>query len=136
MGFIYNKDLIGCMNVFESITKVKAKDCYDAGNDLIFIVESINMPKAIGKGGSKAKLLAKLLRKSIKIVEYSNDPSKFVANFISPIEGKVYKESESVIAIHLSSDKDKRMVIGRDKKNIGNMQKIVSNYFNASVKVM
>ena len=118
MGFVYTKDLIGYMNIFESIAKVKAKDCYDAGDELIFILDTVNMAKAIGKGGSNVKKLAGLLRKGIKIVEFDSDAIKFIKNFIKPIEGNVYKDPEGVIAIQLGSNESKRIVLGRGKKTM------------------
>jgi len=136
MGFVYTKDLIGYMNIFESITQVKAKDCYDAGNELIFILKPADMAKAIGKGGTNVKKLANLLRKSIKIVEFNDDPIQFIKNFIKPVEGKIYKDPEGVIAIQLDNMEGRRIVLGREKKNLANMQKIVSNYFNTAIKVV
>ena len=94
MGFIYDKEIIGYMNLFESITQTKVKDCHKSDDELTFILDSIYMSKAIGKKGSNVKKLSQLLRKTIKVVEFNNDVIKFIENLISPVKGNIYKESE------------------------------------------
>lgn len=136
MGFVYDKDLIGCINLFENIAKIKVKDCYKSKDELVFIIDPIYMSKAIGKKGSNVKKLAHLLRKMIKIVEFNDDVLNFVKNLIAPIDGKIYKESEGVVAINPANNRDKGILIGRDKKNITNMQKIVGMYFDVKLKVV
>ena len=136
MDFVYDKEAIGCINLFENLAKIKVKDCYKSEKDMVFIVDSVYMSRSIGKNGSNVKKLSHLLRKSIRIIEFSSDVLKFISNIISPVDGKVYKESEGVVAIKLSNSKDKGIVIGRDKKNITMMQAIVSRYFDIKVKVV
>lgn len=136
MGFVYDKDIIGYINIFENISNVKVKDCYKSDDNLVFIINPKYMSKAIGRNGNNVKKAARLLRKSIKVIEYDPDVLKFIRNIIHPIDGKIYKESEGVVAIKLDANKDKGIVIGRDRKNINNMQKIVSIYFNVKVKVV
>jgi len=136
MGFVYDKDIIGYINIFENISDVKVKDCYKSDDSLVFIINPKYMSKAIGKNGSNVKKASRLLRKSIKVIEYDPDVLKFIKNIIHPIYGKIYKESEGIVAIKLDASKDKGIVIGRDKKNLNKMQKIVSIYFNVKVKVI
>lgn len=136
MGFVYDKDLIGYINIFENITRVKVKGCHKSDNELIFIIDPIYISKAIGKNGVNVKEVSRLLRKIIKIVGYDSDVTKFIKNLIAPIDGKIYKESEEVIAIKLTNNKDKGMVIGRDKKNINNIQNIVSSFFNVKIRIL
>ena len=136
MVLVYDKELIGYINTFENLAKVKAKDCFKADDVLVFVVEPIYVMKAIGKSGSNVKRLASLLRKRIRVIEFNSDVLKFVKNLIMPVDGKVYKEDEGVVAIKIESNKDKGIVIGRDRKNIINLQNIVSRYFNAKLKIV
>ena len=136
MGFVYDKDLIGYINIFENITKVKVKGCHKSDNELIFIIDPMYISKAIGKNGVNVKEVSRLLRKTIKIVGYDSDVTKFIKNLIAPIDGKIYKESEEVIAIRLTNNKDKGLVIGRDKKNINNIQNIVSSFFSVKIRIL
>ena len=80
MVLIYDKEIIGYINTFENLAKIKIKDCYKSEDVLIFIVDPIYMTRAIGKKGSNAKRLSGLLRKKIKVVEFDNDVTKFVKN--------------------------------------------------------
>lgn len=136
MDFVYDKDIIGYINIFENLASIKVKDCYKSDKDVIFIVEPVYMSRAIGKRGANVKRLSSMLRKGIKVVEFHNDVLKFIKNLISPIDGKIYKEDEGVVAIKLASNKDKGIVIGRDKKNLKDIQNLVSRYFDVKIRVV
>ncbi len=58
-----------------------------------------------------------MFKKSIKIIEYSEDIVKFIQNLISPIKGKIYKENDEIV-IELSSRTDKANLIGKNKRNL------------------
>ena len=136
MVLVYDKELIGYINTFENIAKIKVKDCYKSDDFLTFIVEPVYMTRAIGKNGSNVKRLSSLLRKKIRVVEFNNDVIAFVKNLIMNVDSKIYKEDEGVVAIKITNNKEKGIVIGRDKKNINNLQNIVSRYFSVKLKVV
>src|SRR5207253_2970144 len=52
----------------------------DAGDKLIFVVKDGDIGKAIGKKGENIAKLKRLINKDIHVVEYSEQPDKFVAN--------------------------------------------------------
>ena len=41
MVLIYDKEIIGYINTFENLAKIKIKDCYKSEDVLIFIVDPI-----------------------------------------------------------------------------------------------
>jgi len=117
----YDMSLMKFMQLFENLTHAKVKDCID--NDILtFIVEENEIGKAIGKNGSNVRRLEALLKKKIKIVEFSSDVSQFVRNFIMPLKAKEVSSEGGVITITGTDTKNK----GEDCKNrglIGNLHK-------------
>lgn len=124
----YDINLMKYMQLFESITQAKLKDCI-ATEYLIFIVEENEIGKAIGKRGSNVKRLESLLNKKIKIVEFSLDVKQFIRNFVMPLEVKDINEENNIITIFGFDTKTKGLLIGRDRKNLENLKDIVGRYF-------
>ena len=128
------KEIIDHINLFERLTKASVKDCFI--NDIIlFVIKEGNIAKAIGKKGRNVFMISNLLKKRIKLVEFSNDAEIFIKNMIYPIEGKIYKEN-NLVCIELNKSSDKAIILGRDRKNLNELQKIVSKYFDVKIKVV
>src|SRR3989338_4190954 len=104
--------LIGFISVFENVTKTKVKDCIAHEDSLIFIVEQNEIGRAIGKNGQNAKMLERLLKKKIRIVEFNPDVGQFVKNIAYPLKvDDVGKENELII-IKCMDRSTKGMLIG------------------------
>ena len=118
------------ITLFESMTGAKVKDCI-TNEKLVFIIEESEMGKAIGKNGANIKKMENLLRKKIKLVEFSSDAVQFVKNFIYPVDAGVIKEG-GVLKIHGKDSSTRAMLIGRERQNVIHMSDIVKRYFDIS----
>ena len=125
----YNSDVMKVMSLFESLTGAKLKDCI-ANDSIIFIVRESEMGKAIGRKGSNIKRIENLLKKAVRLVEFSDDVCKFVANLIYPSKADDIKEEEGVVSIYAADTKAKGIIIGRDRHRINMVNSIVKRYFN------
>ena len=125
----YDSDLMKLMTIFESMTGAKVKDCI-ANEKLIFIMEENEMGKAIGKNGANIKRMENMLKKKIKLVEFSSDVLQFVKNVIYPIEVSEIIQEDNVIKIHGKDTSTKAMLIGRERHNINHLSDIVKRYFD------
>ena len=132
----YDITVMNYMKLFENLTRAKLKDCIS--NDLlIFVVEENEIGKAIGRNGSNVKRLEALLKKRIKIVEFSPDVKQFIRNFIMPLDVKEVNEENGIVNIVGRDTKTKGLLIGRDRKNLENLKSIVSRYFKVEdIKVV
>ena len=104
------------ISLFESLTGAKVKDCI-LNDNIIFIVHENEIGKAIGKGGSNIKRIGSVLKKKVRVVEFSDNICQFVKNLIYPTKVEV-DEEEGVINVHGNDTKTKGMLIGRDRQNI------------------
>src|SRR3989344_594211 len=130
----FTKETIDYINLFESLTKSKIKDCF-VNNIILFIVEDGYIGRAVGRKGRNVTMISRLIKKRIKLVEFNKSIEIFVKNLIYPIQGKIYKE-DNLVCIELNKSSDKAIILGRDKKNLQEMQNIVSNYFDVKIKVI
>lgn len=125
----YDSDLMKLMALFESMTGAKVKDCI-ANEKLIFVMEENEMGKAIGRNGVNIKRMENMLKKKIKLVEFSSDVLQFVKNMIYPIEVSGIMQEDDIIKIHGRDTSTKAMIIGRERQNIIHLSNIVKRYFN------
>lgn len=132
----YDQELIGFINFFENLTRARVKDAFiDKDDRVVFIVNEGEMGKAIGKKGSNIKKVSNLLKKKVRVIEFSSDSVKFVKNAIYPIVAEsVLKEGEEIIIKDNETSK-KALLIGRDQRNLKALQELVGKYFKESVKI-
>ena len=118
------------MSVFESLTHAKLKDCIQQPERLVFVVQQGEMGKALGRNGSNIRRLESLIKKNIKIVEFSEDIKQFITSYIYPIRVQRIDEQDSIITITGSDTRTKGLLIGRDAKNLSALKDAVSRFFS------
>ena len=125
----YSSDSMKLIMLFESMTGAKVKDCI-VNEKLVFIIEENDMGKAIGKNGVNIKRMENMLKKKIKLVEFSNDILQFVRNIAHPIELADVKREDGIITIYGKDTSTKAMIIGRERQSVNHLSDIVKRYFN------
>ncbi|HOM95841.1 MAG: NusA-like transcription termination signal-binding factor [Candidatus Methanofastidiosa archaeon] len=136
MGIKISTDEIKYIGLFESMTGATVKDCIfeDNKNKIVYVVKEGDMGLAIGKNGTNAQKVKETLNKPIDIIEYSEDPVKFIKNIIWPVKVKSIHVSErkdgKKIAILDINKKDKGLVIGKEGKNIDRIKNLLKRHHN------
>ena len=129
-------ETLGYIKFFENITKAHVKDCFiDKNNNLVFIVETDQASKAIGKKGVNIKTLSFKFQKRVKIIEYSKDPIQFIKNAVYPLKITDLRQEENIITIKSDSTQQKALLLGRDKQNLKALQNLVNKFFKIEVKI-
>jgi N utilization substance protein A len=119
MELKFNTETIRLITTFENLTNVPVKDCLidDSTNTIYFIVEEGKIGSAIGKNGSKVRNIENLVKKHIKIFEYSKDLETFVKNLIPQTTSIKIRNEDGKTMLEIKVEKkDKALVIGRDGK--------------------
>lgn len=125
----FDINLMKTISLFENITKASVKDCIEQGERLVFIVKQGDMSKAIGPKGQNIHKLEGMLKKKIKIVEYSDDLIEFVKNVVSPIKPDEVAEEDGIINIIPADSNSRGLLIGREAINLRGFENIVKRYF-------
>ena len=116
---------------FESLTRATLKDCL-ADDKLTFIVEKGDMGLAIGKQGSNLKRVENALKKTLKVVEFDEDVTKFIRNYLYPLSKIEVTKEGNIVTIKGQDTKTKSFIIGREKANLKRLISIVKRYFEVS----
>lgn len=129
-------DQMRLMSLFQNVTGATARDCIEdeRQNRVIFVVNAGKMGLAIGKGGSHIKTLQNIIKKNVELVEYDDDPAKFLKNLLNPklvSEVKINKRPDgSSQAIVMVDPKKKGIVVGREGRNAEKARLLVKRYFD------
>ncbi len=129
-------DQMRLMSLFQNVTGATARDCVeDEKQDrVIFVVNSGKMGLAIGKGGSHIKNLQNIVKKNVELVEYDDDPAKFLTNILNSkliSEVKINKRSDGTMqAIVLVDPRKKGIVVGREGRNAEKARLLARRYFD------
>ena len=116
-------DQMRMMSLFQNVTGATARDCVeDEKQDrVIFVVNTGKMGLAIGKGGTHIKSLQNIVKKNIELVEFDEDPAKFLTNLLNSkliSEVKINKRADgSKQAIVMVDPRKKGIVVGREGRN-------------------
>jgi N utilization substance protein A len=120
------------MSLFERMTEAVVRDCIEHGGTVVFVVDSGQMGKAIGKGGANIDRVRRSIDKEVEVVEFSDDEGEFVANAFQPAaidEVEVVEENGGKVAYVDVDDSDKGLAIGKDGENIAKAKELARRHY-------
>ncbi len=129
-------DQMRLMLLFQRVTGATARDCVeDEKQDrVIFAVDAGKMGLAIGKGGSNIKSLQNMVKKNVELVEYGDDPAKFLRSVLNPqlvSEVKISERADGTRQAIVVVDPGKKgLVVGRDGRNAEKARMLARRYFD------
>ena len=129
-------DQMRLMSLFQNITGATARDCIeDEKQDrIIFVVNTGKMGLAIGKGGVHIKSLQNIVKRNVELVEFDEDPVKFLTNLLNPklvSEVKINTRPDgSKQAIVMVDPRKKGIGVGREGRNAEKARLLAKRYFN------
>ncbi len=135
---IYVRDLTGedlnYFSAFERITGVFPADFLLQNETLIFIVESEELGKAIGKKGLNIARLKQVMNKRVLIIANSGDAVGLAKNFFSNIRFSQAEIQNGKITIYVD-DRDRGLAIGKDGDRIKLAKQLFKKKFNLDAEL-
>ena len=129
-------DQMRMMSLFQNVTGATARDCIEDEKQgrVIFVVNSGKMGLAIGKGGTHIKSLQNIVKRNVELVEFDDDPAKFLSNLLNSklvSEVKINKRTDgSKQAIVMVDPRKKGIVVGREGRNAEKARLLAKRYFD------
>ena len=129
-------DQMRMMSLFQNVTGATARDCIDDEKQdrVIFVVNTGKMGLAIGKGGIHIKSLQNIVKRNVELVEFVEEPAKFLSNLLNPklvLEVKINTRPDgSKQAIVMVDPRKKGIVVGREGRNAEKARLLAKRYFN------
>lgn len=127
MSIKLNSETFGYINIFEKVTKARVRDCISHNDKLIFVIEKGQLGIAIGKGGKNINKLRELLKKKIRVIEYSDKPEKFLKNIFHNYKlGEItINNNVASIGVDLS---EKGAIIGKGGQNLKIAKELIKRH--------
>jgi len=126
------------LNLFEKMTRVQTRYCFKYNEFIVFCVPKHLVSAAIGEDGRNVKRMSEILRKRIKVIPIPDGIyhiKQFIEAIISPIRFKDLNISGNEVVLTAGSQ-NKAALIGRNKRRLLEMQKIMKDYFNKDFRIV
>jgi len=126
------------LKLFESVTKISTRHTFVYNNTLFFCVPKKDLSKAIGKEAANVKKINFIAKKRVRILALptgENDIKKFIESIVSPIEFSELEIKPNEIIL-TAGNQSKAALLGREKRRLKEMEKIIKDYFKKSFRII
>lgn len=125
------------LNLFEKIMRVRTRFCFKYNEIIFFCVPKNLVSKAVGENGRNIKKMSETLEKRIRVIpapEGINDAKSFIKSVVDPLHPRSIEIKEDEIVI--SGGSNKAALIGRNKRRLLEMQKILKDFFGKDFRIV
>ena len=125
------------INLFGKITQVNTRFCFKYNEAIFFCVPRHLLSKAVGENGRNIREMGSILSRRIKVVIYPegiNSAENFIRTIVSPVRFKNFSVKDNEITI--AGGSNKAALIGRNKRRLLEMQKIIKDFFGKEFRVV
>jgi N utilization substance protein A len=129
----FTEDTLRYITLFENMTKTHVKDCMEAEDKLVFVVDPGQANRAVGKGGENVIRLKNTTGKNIQVIEYSDDAEQFIKNvfYNYSVQSVTIEQRGNIIHATVTVDpKVKGRAIGKAGRNLKIARDIVNRHHN------
>lgn len=130
---MFTAETLNLIALFEELTKANVKDCIVFPDKIAFVVAEGEGVLAVGKDGSKVIRASELTKKSIRVVEYSPDPEKFVMNVFHVYEPQKVEFTRNKNITHATvtvAPQHKGKAIGKEGSNLKVAREIIRRHYD------
>lgn len=123
------------LNLFESFTGVRTHFCVKYNENIIFCVPRQLVSRAFGDGRNVRKI-SEILGKRVRVIAAprgTEDAGNFIKTIISPLTIKSFEIKDNEIIV--VGGKNKAALIGRNKRRLIEMQRIVMDFFGKDFRI-
>jgi transcription termination/antitermination protein NusA len=117
----FDTETLGYIRLFEERTGARVKDCFEAEDKLIYLVQPGEIHKAVGPGGVVVDRFKGMLKKEIQVIEFSDSEETLVRNIFfafSPRSVEIAPKGKGRHATVTVDPAWKARAIGKAGKNL------------------
>lgn len=127
----FTQDDLRAIALFESVTRARAKDYLQLDDRVVFVVEPGQLHQALGPDARHFNRLKELFKKPVDIVEFAQDPQKFLRNIFHQFEVSAVLLGEKAGRKHATvtvKAQEKGRAIGKGGRNLKVAQMLASRH--------
>ncbi len=126
------------LNLFSKITRINTRFCFKYNEAIFFCVPKNLLSRAIGEKAINIKRINEILKKRIRIVAYPEgvqDIKSFIEAIVNPVTFKELEIKDNEVIL-TAGGQSKAALLGRNKRRLLEMQKIIADYFQKEFKIV
>jgi NusA-like KH domain protein len=126
------------LNLFRRITGISTRHVIKYNEMIVFCVPKSLLSKAIGERGRNIKKISEILGRRIKVIPIPKGIQHiklFIEAIVSPVTFKDLEVKEEEVVL-TAGKQSKAALIGRDKRRLHEMQKIIKDFFGKEFKII
>jgi NusA-like KH domain protein len=126
------------INLLDKISRIKTKKCFVYNNSIIFVVSARDVSRAVGPSGKNIRLMQEQLGKKVKIIEDAHDQGgaeRFIEDIVSPVTFVSLDLKEGVFIL-TAGTRSKAALLGRNKRRLLELAKIVEDNFGKELRIV
>jgi len=122
------------LSIFQDLTDALPYRCIidEEGNRLIFLVKPEDVGKAIGRRGSKIRVLSEIFKRNVEVVAYSDELEEMIRNLfpgVKILDISISERGGQKIVVLKVAEEDKGRAIGREGRNIKRARLVLKKLF-------
>jgi N utilization substance protein A len=122
------------ISLFEAMLNIPVIDCIENEELIVFIIENGKLKYLLQHGGKKIKQFSYLIKKKLKIIEYSQDTATFIKNALLPakvIDLRLTEKPNGKKMVVVTIDpSQKGLAIGKNGKTIELVRYLARRHHN------
>jgi transcription antitermination factor NusA-like protein len=126
------------LNLFGRITRVSTRFCFKYNEAINFCVPRALVSKAIGEKGKNVREMYRILGRRVKVISQPRgieDVKTFIESIVSPVTFKELEVKDNEVIL-TAGQQSKAALIGRNKRRLLEMQKIVKSFFGKEFRIV
>ena len=126
------------LNLFRKVTRIQTRYCFRYNEILMFCVPRREISKALGKNGENLKKMSDIIKRRVRIIPLPNgieDSKSFISSVIAPVGFKEIEITPTEIIVNAGSE-NKAALLGRNKRRLLEMKKIIKDFFNLDYRIV
>ena len=127
------------INILDRESRVKTSKCFVYNNTIFFAVPRNKVSRAIGPNAINIKKIQEKIGKPIKIIgeaEGIGDMGRFIQDVVTPVRFKSLELKEKGVVITAGSNQSKASLIGRNRRRLDELSRIVKDTFGFDLRVV
>ena len=127
------------INLLDRISRVKTRNCFMHNNTLFFAVNKKDVSRAIGIAAVNIRKIQEQIGKKVKIISEPagvEDAGRFIDDIISPVHAKSIEIVDKTLLITAGNMQTKASLIGRDKRRLEELERIVKDFFGLDLRIV
>jgi transcription antitermination factor NusA-like protein len=124
------------IKLFGKITNIHTRYCIEYNNVIIFCVPRYLIPRALGEDAKNIRRLKEILKKKVRVISLPKGDAD-IGNFISAIIQPVDYQSLEILnnEVVVNAGRNKAALLGRNKRRLLEMQKIIKDFFGKDFRI-